>query len=328
MYAFRNFKTGKNVFNLHDKIVAKTSFSYVVKVTDAESQEHTFFQGQSPDVFGVVKQTYPGSNVDRLVSFGDSNADIGNTAATIPVDTPNLGSPYNGVFCNGNVVTQNLAGPYGFGFDVDDLSRKCSKIGGYGYGYGGALVSATNGTIPSLTDQIGEYKIRGDSQQDNTLHTITCGAGDIIKAVNAATSGAANSEAVQVHSQASRIYKDYCYRKLMVQFRDEGINYSPTYMLEDGSLKGEANLGRLASRVCLRMVGPGQTRSPRSAVIPTESGNTAWMRSNVIPRLGSTSTILNTIRTGEECLLRTESPPTPNMHDRESNPWKQRRRVL
>ena len=88
MYAFRNFKTGKNVFNLHDKIVAKTSFSYVVKVTDAESQEHTFFQGQSPDVFGVVKQTYPGSNVDRLVSFGDSNADIGNTAATIPVDDP------------------------------------------------------------------------------------------------------------------------------------------------------------------------------------------------------------------------------------------------
>ena len=117
---------------------------------------------------------------DAIYVFGDSYCDVGNiyiaTSHAIPASPPY----YNGRFSNGPIWIEHVASAMG-------LPLQPSLAGGTDYAVGGAevitAVSTTQGTIPSVPEQVEEYlRASGGHADPHALYIIEGGGDDILNA--------------------------------------------------------------------------------------------------------------------------------------------------
>ncbi len=115
-------------------------------------------------------------------TFGDSLSDNGNVYALTNRTTPP--APYfQGRFSNGPVFTELL------GNTLAPHSTVSAQRGNLNFAYGGATAGA-GGAVPTVTQQIGFYRLQGQPAARTDLFTILAGPNDLIPVLSAATTPA------------------------------------------------------------------------------------------------------------------------------------------
>ncbi len=122
------------------------------------------------------------ASFSRLVVFGDSLSDTGNTRASIPggnlpiISVP-AGYGNNGRFSNGNVWHESLAPLLGVGTATNSLT---SGANNYNYAYGGARIDTATGPSTGLLTQYNQYNSRvGGVSDANALFVVWGGGNDM-----------------------------------------------------------------------------------------------------------------------------------------------------
>ncbi len=112
-------------------------------------------------------------------TFGDSLSDNGNVYALTNRTTPP--APYfQGRFSNGPVFTELL------GNTLAPHSTVSAQRGNLNFAYGGAT-AGSGGAVPTVTQQIGFYRLQGLPSARTDLFTILAGPNDLIPVLSAAT---------------------------------------------------------------------------------------------------------------------------------------------
>lgn len=117
---------------------------------------------------------------DAIYVFGDSYCDVGNIYLATAHTTPPSPPYYNGRFSNGPIWVEHVASAWG-------LPMSPSLAGGTDYAVGGAevttAVTTSQGTIPSVPQQVEEYLLAHGGHADrNALYILEGGGDDILNA--------------------------------------------------------------------------------------------------------------------------------------------------
>jgi outer membrane lipase/esterase len=124
---------------------------------------------------GLVAAQAATPTYDNLYVFGDSYCDVGNIFVATGGTEP-AAPYYNGRFSNGPVWLDHVAGFLG-------LPLKAYLQGGTDYAFGGAWVTAAQGSIPSVPQQVEIYlSLHGGKADPNALYIIEGGGNDILDA--------------------------------------------------------------------------------------------------------------------------------------------------
>ncbi len=147
----------------------------------------------------VLAATATAGPYTRLLVFGDSLSDVGNTSAATLGFSPGS-NYYQGRYSNGPVYAERLSTGLGLG----TLTR--SGAGGNDFAYGGARLSGTGGFtglfINDLDEQVDDYldRLSGQSAPAGALFVVFIGANDLFSGVTNTSSLASG-----ITSQAQRL---------------------------------------------------------------------------------------------------------------------------
>ena len=127
-------------------------------------------------------RSFAAQSYSAFYVFGDSYCDVGNIALATRGATPPSPPYYRGHFSNGPIWVEHLAGTFG-------LTLLPSLAGGTDYATGGADllqdVVTSQGTIPAITTQVGEYlAAHGGKADPNALYILEGGGNDILNAAS------------------------------------------------------------------------------------------------------------------------------------------------
>ena len=126
-----------------------------------------------------------GPTFSKLVVFGDSLSDTGNTRASIaggnlPIVAIPAGYGANGRFSNGPVWHETLTQALGLPLATNSRTGGNSGANNYNYAYGGARVDSATGASAGLLTQYNDYRIRVSGNSDpNALFAVWAGGNDM-----------------------------------------------------------------------------------------------------------------------------------------------------
>jgi len=117
----------------------------------------------------------------RVVSFGDSLSDVGNTFEFTSGSKPSSPPYFQGRFSNGPVWTEILAGGA-----MNKFSSVINNAKDTNFAFGGAF-AGTGGQVPTIPTQIGAYLQKGGKFAAKDVVTLLGGANDIFVLTPAST---------------------------------------------------------------------------------------------------------------------------------------------
>ncbi|BBE70762.1 SGNH/GDSL hydrolase family protein [Oharaeibacter diazotrophicus] len=142
----------------------------------------TFWARLAGAAFAVAATVTAAAAADyRVVSFGDSLSDVGNTFEFTSGSKPASPPYYQGRFSNGPVWTEILAGGA-----MNKFSSAINNAKDTNFAFGGAY-AGTGGQVPTIPTQIGAYLQKGGKFAAKDVVTLLGGANDIFVLTPAST---------------------------------------------------------------------------------------------------------------------------------------------